>query len=319
MQIRLHTDAYKIANYLPNKSPNLIESEGFELFYQNNFILPWKFNEEEHLKAKNYLLKMGIPKNAKIACLHVRDGNFANKMTKLGMKDFVTNSYRNADIDSYFLASKYLVEQGWYVLRMGVYPKKKLSWANEYIIDYASNFNNQFMDLYLFRYANLIVTTSTGPDMISIFSKIPTVTTNHIYNSVHCQYGPHIILHKHFFILNEDRELSIEEFFINKYKIQNKFKKNKSNDFMLESGIQIIDNSEEEILDAVKECLSMMNNTNQYTDEEEAKQKFLWSFPHNGMRRWRSILARYGRLYVNNTPLTKEISYKKRDSKYVQP
>ena len=99
--------------------------------------LETKTKNECEEKLKN----LSINKKDKIVCLHVRDGNFR--------KDHNRKSYRNSNINNCIKAIKYLIDKGFWVIRIGDAPTKKVKFKNNKFIDYPfSKIKSKPMDLF---------------------------------------------------------------------------------------------------------------------------------------------------------------------------
>ena len=81
---------------------------------------------------------------------------------------------RNGNIDDYRKTAQYLVERGYYVIRTGRDMEREIDWGDG-IIDYASRFRSDFMDIWLFSNCDLCISTSSGPDVLSLMFSRPTV------------------------------------------------------------------------------------------------------------------------------------------------
>jgi putative glycosyltransferase (TIGR04372 family) len=305
MQVCLSHLAVACASLVPCDSPNRISQDGFEIKYPNKTILPWKFTRDEHIRAHKALAEMGVPAGAKFACLLCRDGEY-NKIHMAENPKAYHLSHRNADINTYRSAMEFLVGEGWYVLRMGSRVAAPLQWEGAGIIDYAEKFRTPFLDAYLFALCGMCVTTATGFDIISQLCHRPTVFTNYLHN-YHCNpaYGPSVLINKHIWLEDEHRELSLDEYMKNTRRLSERIAGwgEESLHDPKNIDIRVIDNSSDEILDAVKECLEILEGKDSSTKEDQVRQRLVWSMKSNPVRGFRHPLARYGRLYLRSTPL----------------
>lgn len=131
--------------------------------YAETHLLSLPFTSEEHSYAQQELQRMGVAPGAKIVCLHVRDMAYGAETYG---PEHAYESFRNADIDNYRQAMEWLAEQGWYVLRMGAVVAKPLAWENDRIIDYATRYRTEFMDIWLSANCDLMISTGSGIDII---------------------------------------------------------------------------------------------------------------------------------------------------------
>ena len=83
-------------------------------------------------------------------------------------------NYRNYDIELFRETIEYLNEKKFVVLRMGKYSSVKISYKNEYFIDYVnSSWKSEFMDYFLAYKCKICITTNTGMDVFSRLFRKP--------------------------------------------------------------------------------------------------------------------------------------------------
>lgn len=127
------------------------------------------FTKDEEEYGREELLKMGITDNDWFVCIFARDSEHYRKTYGL---DSSSMDCRDADIDTYIDAVKYIVGLGGYVLRMGMNVNKPFGFTNERVIDYAITNRSDFMDVYLTAKCRFFIGTSSGgADMARIFDK----------------------------------------------------------------------------------------------------------------------------------------------------
>ena len=228
------------------------------------------FTDGEQRQALEQLEKMGIPPGSKIACLQVRDGAYYQGT------DW-QDTHRNFDIDLFRDAAEYLVSQGYYVVRTGVVVEKKLVWASDHIIDYAVSHRSEFMDVWLFSYCDLVISTGTGPDFLA------AVQGKHVLYS--CYVVPRFALTFH---------PNISTLFANLYRdgklmsIADMLTLFKETDYdeVLRLGVVCQPNSSEEILDAVREKLELMSDVPQSREDDILQLKYKQLYAHYAADMW---------------------------------
>jgi putative glycosyltransferase (TIGR04372 family) len=210
-----------------------------------------KFNYKFSLHHKNevndlILLKgLGILNNEKFVCLHVREGGFRNDSNR--------REYRNSDINNYLAAIKKLTDSGVYVVRMGDTTMTPLPKMNK-VIDYPfTSYKTESMDITLIKYCYFYIGCQSGTfDVAKLYNK-PILLIN-MYNWTFG--GPFnstdrgII--KHIFSNKSQKFLSIQEMFLHGWEVQNV--NNIVTDYLF------VENTEDEILDAVVEYLLYAEN-----------------------------------------------------------
>ncbi len=112
----------------------------------------FEIKQNELLSGKNSLRKMGVPENARIVCLHIRESGLYNDKWSL----------RNSKIETYHSAINKLVEAGYWVIRMGD-PSMQPIKGFVQVIDYAhSQFRSDWMDIFLCAFCTFFVGTQSG-------------------------------------------------------------------------------------------------------------------------------------------------------------
>ena len=128
-------------------------------------------------KGEKFLLDHGIPNDAKIICLIVRDSEYLKQAYSVDVKN---HNYRDNDVYDFLPAAEKLTKLGYYIFRMGASVKQELKSDNEMIIDYASNgMRSDFMDIYLGATCTFCLTTSLGFDNIPMMFRKPNLYINH--------------------------------------------------------------------------------------------------------------------------------------------
>ena len=242
--------------------PDAFESESIK---ENNIHFK-KFNDvkqfdinyklvdlEERVKSEceNILNSFQIKKSDKIVCLHVRDGGYK--------KDYSRKSYRNSNINNYIKSIKYLIQKGFWVIRLGDYPTKKTKFKNKKFIDIPySKIKSQEMDLYLIQRSFFYIGTQSGTlDVAYMFNK-PVLLTNmcEMFASRPRKKNDRGIFKK-IFDKKKKKFISIKKFINLPYKYHNPE--------IIIKDLKFIENSSEEIYLAVKEFLENFNNKRKLT------------------------------------------------------
>lgn len=214
---------------------------------------PFSFRLDEHVRARNELEKMGVPADAPFVCLHVRNKTYTEKYHTASPD---VTSCRNADINTYRLAAEFLAQQGYYVLRTGMDVPGPLEWASDHIIDYAVDHRSEFMDVWLFCNCALCLSTGTGPDALSQYFRRPLIYSNY-YQPVCYEmayFWNILFLPKTLVHIRNGRRVTCAE--------AARMQLIRHGQGSLEKfGIRTVDNTPEELLEAVKEKLALLNGT----------------------------------------------------------
>lgn len=137
-----------------------------------------KLSEDEVKRGRKEMIPL-LPEGKKFALLHVRDDGYkTDEFAPHGGK-------RNADIFTYEDAVRYLIDQGYYVVRMGdakMTPiDEMISRNNPYLIDYArSDLKSDFLDCYLVSECDFFIGTASGLLCLAIVMGKPLCLTNYV-------------------------------------------------------------------------------------------------------------------------------------------
>jgi putative glycosyltransferase (TIGR04372 family) len=230
-----------------------------------------KFTLEEELKGEEILKEMGVPQNSKIVCILVRDCAYLNEQIPNTSWDY--HNYRDSNIENYLLAAEYLVEQDFFVLRMGRLVNKPFVSNKAAIIDYAnSKWASDFMDIYLGAKCTFCISTGAGWDAVPawLFRK-PTIFTNLVPLGYLPTFSDKFILTtKRHFSLKLKRELTISEIF--GFGLNNCLQTNSYDD----KEVILVENTAEELKDTVIEMIEYLYLQKQQNISEELISKRFW-------------------------------------------
>ena len=218
-----------------------------------------KFLTAENIRAKRWLKRHGWKDGDKFVCFLVRDSSFlnheikTNPYMKIYNKDynFDYHNYRDTDINTYIDAMEWLANNGVWVLRMGKVMAKRVESNNPKIIDYSFlSDKNDFMDIWLFAHCTACISTGTGLDLLSAVYNRPILLLNYIPLSYFFSFSPVTHYPKRLVWNKNGRMLNWSEYCKHGYLHNEQYDEN---------GINIIDMSSNEILEAVKEFWMKLN------------------------------------------------------------
>lgn len=206
-------------------------------------------SEEDISEAKFLLAKLGIPSESKHICLTVRDKAYLTKY--LPNNDYSYHDYRDANIDNFLEASEYLAENGFYVFRMGVHVERKLTSTHPRVIDYANlDIRSELLDIYLASTCEFCITQGTGFDALPVIFRRPLLQVNAVPVGYAFTYlKDSMFIPKHIEDIKTNRRLPLEEIMD-----RGLFYSLTSSDYS-SHGVRTVENTSEEILDAVAEML----------------------------------------------------------------
>jgi putative glycosyltransferase (TIGR04372 family) len=229
------------------------------------------FTDEEKREGDDILKKMGIGQDDWFVCIFSRDSAYLSSVFTRG--NFSYLDFRDANIDSYAEAVKYIIDKGGWVIRLGKVVAKKMDFEHPRFIDYPfSEFRSDFMDIYLQYKCKYVISDTSGICTIALIFDIPFVGVNMIPIDVSLFGKNSIYIPKKLKRKENDKWLSLNDYFelLGKKDLKGKDKAcYVHSDFYKNEGFEIVDNSPEEILDVAKEMLDKLDG--RYTETETEK------------------------------------------------
>ncbi len=235
---------------------------------------PLSFTEQEENLGKSMLKKFGLNKNDKFVCFAVRDSSFSEVKAPSTYVDWSYHSYRNYDLENFKLAAEELAARGYYVFRVGVTANKPFNLNNKKIIDYAnSKMRSDFLDVYLGAKCLFCLSTGYGFDDVSYVFRKPLALMNTPVIGFRSRSDNQIFLTKHHICKKDNnKKLALSEIFskgvADAYDAR----------IFDQRGVQLKDNTPEEIKDLVLEMLEKINNNNLKNNRTELQKKFQEKF-----------------------------------------
>lgn len=195
--------------------------------------------------CKESLIKMGIGPDDWYVCLHVRDSGFHG--------DHGNSDYRNADIDNYIPAIKYITSLGGWVVRLGDNKMKPISDKLPRLVDYPfTEFKSNAMDIFLIENCRLYIGSQSGIwDVANLFQKPILMPNMEAWLLCFPPRKGDLGIPKHVYSKKEKKFLSIREVFLNLDIFNNL--DGPREDF------ELVENSPDEILELVQEFFDVEN------------------------------------------------------------
>jgi putative glycosyltransferase (TIGR04372 family) len=271
---------FPFLRYLDNANSLLYNSNDYKigfsgrdlkgLFYHSkkNF----SFNEKENNRGKDFLRSIGLNfENQKFICLNIRDEAYKKKFqSHKYMDDSYWNyhNFRNSNIENYEETVLKLLNRGYWVIRMGKSVEKKMNIVHDQFLDYAnSNYQEDFLDIWLMANCFFTISGDTGLDEICKIFRKPIVHLNYAYFhepvlATHAQTSFKLLRYK-----NSKKFINLREI-INK----NIIEFHRSEHFE-DSNIELIENEPNEISEAVFEMENKLQNNWTYTKQDILLQR----------------------------------------------
>ena len=221
------------------------------LYYQKGlhkkFSRIYALSELELDTGQQIRQKFGIPQKVPIVTLHVRESGY--------LKSLSYHDYRNANIENYIPAIDYLIKKGFYIVRIGDRAMTRINNAPKQLIDI--HFHKEYStlaDTYFILQSTFMIAGTSGPDRVAFQYGIPILNVNHIIHDQEDGYDNNLklVTYKKYYSKQLKRNLTLEEILLSPafHYI--------SNDYFNDSGIELIENTADEVLAATKEMLSRL-------------------------------------------------------------
>lgn len=246
------------------------------------------FNPKEERMGLESLLKLGAPESVSFVCFNARDSAYLD--TVYPHYNWRNHEYRNSNIYNYIPAAEELTDRRYFVIRMGAIVKDVLQTTNPMIIDYATKYRTDFLDIYLSAKCKFFIASGTGIDEVPAVFRRPIVYVNYIpIEYVHTWYPTYLFITKKLWLRKESRFLSFREILDSGI---GRFGKEEYERYE-KLGIDIIENTPQEIKDVVIEMDERLKGTWKTTaEDEELQNRFRYIFKKSKLHG--EITARIG-------------------------
>jgi putative glycosyltransferase (TIGR04372 family) len=226
------------------------------------------FTPEEEDWGLKETKKIGVPSESAFICFQARDSAFL--YTVLKRNDWRYHDYRDSNIHNYISAAYEMTRRGFYAIRMGHTVRESLSVKQPEIIDYATKHRNDFMDIYLLAKCHFAILAHCGLKHVAIIFRTPVVCVNVIrHMGLLYLTSRDICIPKNLWLRNEKRFMTFKEVF--ESGVANFGATNQYENY----GIEIKENTTEEITAAAIEMDERLKGTWKTTEEdEELQQRF---------------------------------------------
>jgi putative glycosyltransferase (TIGR04372 family) len=261
----------------------------------------YRFDKKDILYGNSFLKNLGIKNDDKFICLIVRDGEYLKEHES--EKNWDYHNYRDCDIKNFEFVSNYLTGLGYYVFRMGAKVSKPMLTKNKKIIDYATiGIRNEFLDIFLSAHCEFGISTMLGFDsLIEMFNKPLVCVSAAPIGHIRSVNKKHLTIFKHHLSIKSHNRLTLSEIF--ELNLANALdSKNYEN-----KGIILIENSPEEIKEATKEMLKLMQNNFSRDPTKEFLELKFWNIFNDKIKNYgfkdlhtRSFKAHIGENFLKN-------------------
>lgn len=212
----------------------------------------------ERAAGRETLARMGVPPDAWFVCVHSREGGYSPN-------DERWHSYRNSDIADYLPAMAAITAAGGWCIRMGDATMRPLP-PSPRTIDYArSPEKSEAMDVFLAAECRFLLGNSSGLYILAAAFGRPCALANQApMSNVHGLGVNDIAIPKR--VMRDGSPLPLQQIFDSPaahYRFTELYEKD---------GLELVNNSPEEILALAREMLEQVEGKATYTAADEARQ-----------------------------------------------
>lgn len=251
-------------------------------FYEFNNTEPnIHFSEAEEEEGRELLNRMGIGDSSWFVCFHSHDSVYLSGQWRKQYSspiDWSYHDYRDCNIENYLEAAKYIASLGGFAVRMGYGVADKLpDLNNPRIIDYASYYRTDFGDIYLPAKCKFFLSSTSGLYLISTIFHVSVAMANVVPFDQTPLRKRDLYIPKKTWSIKEERFLTFHEI------LESEVAHYSRSEQYAEAGLEVVENTTEEILDLAREMNGRLDETFEYTEEHEDLQaRFLSLFqPHH--------------------------------------
>lgn len=228
------------------------------------------FTDEEERRGRIALQALGVPEGTPFVCFHARDSAYLDTVLD---GDFHYHDYRDSCIHNHIPAVEELARRGYFAIRTGAIVREKLATRNPRIIDYATNGRRtEFLDVFLGSKCRFFVSVGAGIDAIPTIFLKPIVFVNYVPVEYVRSWSPNFItIFKKHWLRDEHRFLTFREILhsgIGRFLFTEQFEQH---------GIELLENTPEEITAVTVEMEERLKGTWQATEEDEELQHRFWT------------------------------------------
>lgn len=239
--------------FLPDSAVNKFDPDSaVKMEWSSLFNEVVDFRVDSNRSVNTVKDELGIRDNSWYACLHVRESGFK--------KDKGRSEYHNHNVDNYMVAIDYITSLGGYVVRLGDASMKKLP-PNPLLIDYPfTQYKSDLNDVLLIQGCKFYIGCQSGiHDTAKMFGK--KILLINIFNPIFggpLHEGNRGIM-KHIYSMKLKKYLSVKEVLLGGGDML-------STDWVhFGENYKFVENSPEEILDAVIEFIAIVDDPDKYS------------------------------------------------------
>ena len=266
---------YNVLKLLPGGRKHIIKPTNgsrdvFGLLQKSKINL--RFTNQEVSYGEKLFSKIGI-KDKKFILMINRSQRYLSEVYDFKI-NFDYHSFRNNKISSFIPAAEMITKKGYAVVRAGHLVEETLVTKNKNIIDYYNKgYRTDFLDIYLAAKCEYIFGSDTGYCALTGWNfRKPILYVNFSQlEYIEPWMDTWLMIFKKYWSIKEKRFLKINEI------LQSGFGRFHRSEEFKKAGIELINNTEEEIVDINQEMLQRINGEWIESEEDIYLQKKFWN------------------------------------------
>jgi putative glycosyltransferase (TIGR04372 family) len=229
------------------------------------------FTPEEERFGQEELRRIGVPDGAAFICFYGRDSAYL-QAAQPSTSGWAYHDFRDVTIENYLPMAEMMTERGYYAIRMGAVVKDRITSNDPMIIDYASNYRTDFLDVYLGAKCKFFIASTGGLWAIPGIFRRPIAHVNFVPMEQTTSAGSHdLYIPKRLWHRSQKRYLTYPEVFnlgISRFQYS---------DLYQGADVEPVENTPEDIAAVALEMDDRLNGTWLSNDEDNDLQDKFWS------------------------------------------
>ncbi len=294
--------AERVNRWLPGGHANYLPWRGQQARDMYNLLADTTphlaFTEAEERLGWERFCAFGVSEHTPWVCFHARDPAFYVRRSQYRNRD---HDHRNSDIEAQLPAMEMLARRGYVAFRMGARVEKVLRQGHPRIIDYATTARTDFLDIFLCAHCRFYLGDPDGLASVAMTFRRPVAYVNFpAIEYVWTWSRDHLFILKKLWLKTERRLLTFPE------AIRSGVGRFMRTHLFEECGIELVDNTAEEITELALEMDERLTGRWLATEEDEELQRRFWtmftttSTQHASLLRGGPIRARIGTAFLRH-------------------
>ena len=230
------------------------------------------FTGEEEEFGISEMQRIGLDPSQPFVLFHNRDPSYLKAWANW---DTSYHDFRDCSIKNFVPAMEMTARRGHRAVRYGYQMQEQLDHPDPRILDYATHHRTEFLDIYLLDKCRFFVGNTAGPIMLASVLRKPSVCTNFIpIGLTHTWRGhqtiPDLFIPKLLWSKADNRMLTLREI------LQSGCAALLRTEEYEKAGIEVRENSAEDILEVTEEMEQRVSDTWVATEEDERLQRRFW-------------------------------------------